>query len=224
VPITGGNVSFYNETDGRSIHPTPVVGVVGLLEHADRVVGRRFQEPGDIVVLLGEAIGALDGSEYLWRLHGLLRGVPCTIDLETERSLQALLVELAGERLMRSAHDCSEGGIAVTLAEGCFDTGGIGVEASIDAVDVARSDRINRAASLFGESPSRVVISTSTDNVTDVLSRAAARGVTARVIGRTGGNLVRISVGGHPAVDLPVAEAERAWSTAIERHFSRRAA
>ena len=99
TPITGGNVSLYNETDGRAIYPTPVIGVVGLLEHADRVVTRRFQAAGDVIVLLGEGRGELGGSEYLKMVHGLVRGVPPALDLDAERALQALLVELADERL-----------------------------------------------------------------------------------------------------------------------------
>src|SRR5262245_37947592 len=138
VPITGGNVSLYNETDGKAIYPTSTIGVVGLLEHADRVIGRRFQLSGDVVVLLGEGSGGLGGSEYLKLMFDLVRGVPPAVDLERERALQALLVQLADERLLKSAHDCSDGGIAVTLAECAFDTGGIGVEVSLDAVDVAR--------------------------------------------------------------------------------------
>jgi phosphoribosylformylglycinamidine synthase len=115
VPITGGNVSLYNETDGRAIYPTPVIGVVGLLEHADRVVSRRFQRSGDVIVLLGEDRGELGGTEYLKVVHGLVRGVPPALDLDAERALQSLLVGLADERLIGSAHDCSDGGLAVAL-------------------------------------------------------------------------------------------------------------
>ena len=97
VPITGGNVSLYNETDGKAIYPTPTIGVVGLLEHADRVVGRRFQESGDAILLLGEGRGELGGSEYLKVVHDLVRGVPPALDLDAERALQALLVD-AGRR------------------------------------------------------------------------------------------------------------------------------
>ena len=138
------------------IYPTPTIGVVGLLEHADRVVGRRFQESGDAIVLLGEGRGELGGSEYLKVVHGLVRGVPPSLDLKAERALQDLLVALAGERLVRSAHDCSDGGLAVAVAECCFETIGIGAEISIGEVEVARDPRVNVAAALFGESASRV--------------------------------------------------------------------
>jgi phosphoribosylformylglycinamidine synthase subunit PurL len=224
VPITGGNVSLYNETDGRAIYPTPIIGVVGLLEDVDRVLTRRFQESGDIVILLGEGRGELGGSEYLKLAHGLVRGAPPAIDLRFERALQDLVVGLAGDRLIRSAHDCADGGLAATLAECCFGTGGTGVDVSVDAVGVSRAAITNEAAALFGESASRIVVSTTTDNVADVLQRAAAARVPARVIGETGGNRLRLAVAGTVVVDVPVAEAERVWSTAIEQVFARKAA
>ena len=224
TPITGGNVSLYNETDGRAIYPTPVIGVVGVLEHADRVVTRRFQAAGDVIVLLGEGRGELGGSEYLKTVHGVVRGVPPALDLAAERALQAVLVDLAAERLMRSAHDCSDGGLAVTLAECCFDTDGIGADVSIDGVAVAHSESVNRAAALFGESASRVVVSASPDAVAEVVRRASAAGVPSRIIGRTGGRSLRIAVGGEVAVDVAVVDAERAWADAVQRYFAKRVA
>jgi phosphoribosylformylglycinamidine synthase len=224
TPITGGNVSLYNETDGRAIYPTPVIGVVGVLEHADRVVTRRFQAAGDVIVLLGEGRGELGGSEYLKLVHGSVRGLPPVLDLDAERALQALLVDLAAGRLMRSAHDCSDGGLAVTLAECCFDSDGIGADVSIDRVAVAGAEAINRAAALFGESASRVVVSASPEAVSEVVRKAAAAGVPARIIGRTGGRSLCIAVGGDVAVNVTLADAERAWSDALQRYFVKRVA
>ena len=224
VPITGGNVSLYNETDGHAIYPTPVIGVVGLLERADRVVARRFREPGDAIVMLGDSRGELGGTEYLKVIHGLVRGVPPALDLAAERALQQLLVALSEERLVRSAHDCSDGGIAVTLAECCFDTAGMGAEVEIDRVRVAGNDAVNVAAALFGESASRVVIGVAPDDVTAVLQRAAAASVPAKVIGRTGGNRLRIAVAGETVIEVSVGEAERVWLSAIEKYFVKRVA
>jgi phosphoribosylformylglycinamidine synthase II len=224
VPITGGNVSLYNETDGRAIYPTPVIGIVGLLEHADRVVSRAFRNTGDAVILLGEGHGELGGSEYLKVVYDLVRGVPPAIDLAAERALQLLLVALADARLIRSAHDCSDGGLAVTVAECCFDTGGVGVEVSIGGVEVSRRAAVNCAAALFGESSSRVVISAAPESVRVVLARAASAGVPAAVVGRVGGTAIRIAVGDTDAIDAPVDECERAWSTAIERYFAQKVA
>jgi phosphoribosylformylglycinamidine synthase II len=224
TPITGGNVSLYNETDGNAIYPTPVIGVVGMLAHADRVISRRFQAAGDVIVLLGDAFGELGGSEYLKLAHGLVRGAPPALDLETERALQALLVDLADARLMRSAHDCSDGGFAVTLAECAFDSGGIGADVAIDGVNVSRTRDVNRAAALFGESASRVVLSVAPDAAAEVVSRATVAGVPARIVGRTGGRELRIAVGGEIAITVAVADAERAWSNAIERYFAKQVA
>jgi phosphoribosylformylglycinamidine synthase II len=224
VPITGGNVSLYNETDGHAIYPTPTIGVVGLLEHADRVVSRRFQESGDAIVLLGDGHGELGGSEYLKVMHDLVRGVPPALDLDAERALQTLLVALADERLMRSAHDCADGGIALTLAECAFDTVGIGAEVSLEGVEVSRDAKVNVAAALFGESASRVVVSVVPEYVTTMLRHAAAAKVPARVIGQTGGSRLRIAVAGDIVIDQSVDDAERVWSTAIDRYFVQRVA
>jgi phosphoribosylformylglycinamidine synthase len=224
VPITGGNVSLYNETEGKAIFPTPIIGVVGVLDRADRVVARRFQGSGDVIVLLGEGRGELGGSEYLATIHDVVRGMPPKLNLDAEKALQRLMVDLAAERLIRSAHDCSDGGLAVALAECCFDTGGAGAEVSIEALNVGRDSRLNDAVALFGESASRVVVSVSTDNVTEILQRSAMAGLLARVIGETGGNRLRIAVAGRAIIDVSVDDAERIWSTAIEHVFARRVA
>jgi len=224
VPITGGNVSLYNETDGKAIYPTPTIAVVGLLEHAERVVSRRFQETGDLIVLLGVGRGELGGSEYLKVVHDLVRGVPPALDVNAERAVQALLVTLASERLIRSAHDCSDGGLAVTIAECAFETSGMGADISIDGVEISRDPRLNVAAALFGESASRVVVSVVPDELTAVLQHAAKAGVPARVLGETGGNRLRMAIAGTIVIDESVHEAEHIWSTALDRYFVKRVA
>jgi len=220
VPITGGNVSLYNETDGGAIYPTPVIGVVGLLEHADCVIGRRFHRAGDAIVLIGTVGSELGGSEYLKVVHGLVRGVPPTLDLAAERSLQDLLVLLAGERLLHSAHDCSDGGLATALAECCFETGGVGAEIAIGRARVCRDETIDIAAALFGETPSRVIVSAGPEHVGTILAHAAAAGVPARLVGQTGGRALRIAVEREMIIDLPIDEAERAWDAALEHYFA----
>jgi phosphoribosylformylglycinamidine synthase len=224
VPITGGNVSLYNETDGRAIYPTPVLGVVGLLEHAERVLGSRFQDAGDIIVLLGQSHGELGGSEYLRVVHGLVRGMPPALDLGAERRLQRLLVELADLRLIRSAHDCSDGGVAVALAECCFKAGGLGAQVEVDEMHISRNPLVNMVAALFGESASRVLVSAASHLAGDVLERAAAASVPARIVGRTTGPQLRVTMGGRVVVDLGVEDGERVWSSAISRHFARKVA
>ena len=229
TPITGGNVSLYNETDGTAILPTPVLGIVGVIEDASKVLTRTFKRPGTPVVLLGTTKAELGGSEYLYRLHGLIRGTAPELDLDAEKRLQRLLVDAAAEGLLLSAHDCSEGGLAVTLAECCFDTGGIGV-----VVDVAPASTLSTKApgspaehpralesTLFSESASRVVISTSPEDLDAFLERARASGVPAQLIGRTGGTRITIAVAGAAGVDVDVSEAEQIWSGALERYFDR---
>jgi phosphoribosylformylglycinamidine synthase len=218
VPITGGNVSLYNETEGRAIYPTPVLGVVGLLPDASRTVTRVFRSAGDAVVVLGENRGELGGSEYLARVYDLVAGEPPALDLAGERALQTLIVSLVRDGLVQSAHDCSDGGLAVTLAECTFGSGGIGVEVALDGVKTVPAAFVE-AATLFGESASRIVVSVTDGAVAQVLQAAAAAGVPAQVVGRSGGADIRIDVDGRTAVRQPVAQAEAAWATVIERRM-----
>jgi phosphoribosylformylglycinamidine synthase len=223
TPITGGNVSLYNETDGTGILPTPVLAVVGLLEDASKVLTRVFPEAGLEIVLLGDNAGELGGSEYLKTVHGLVRGVPPRLDLERERALQQLLVTLANDDAIRSAHDCSEGGFAVTLAECCFDSGGVGAVVSVPAAaSDAGVDLV--LATLFGESPSRVVASVEPGKVDAVMAAAAAAGVPAARIGRTGGDRIVIDVDGARAIDCALDEAEARWRTSLQGWLDGRAA
>jgi phosphoribosylformylglycinamidine synthase len=218
IPITGGNVSLYNETDGRGVLPTPVLGVVGLIEDASRVVRRLFQTTGDVVLLLGESACELGGSEYLKVAHGLVRGVPPRLDLAREAALQRVLVSGAAQGLFKSAHDCAEGGVAITLAECCF-SGTPGVEA--DVPPVAADAGFGDIATLFGESASRAVISVAAGREQDALELARREGVPALVVGRVGGGRVRLSVGGRCVVDESVETAERVWDGAIAARFER---
>ena len=222
VPITGGNVSLYNETDGNAVLPTPTLGVVGLIERAERVVTRAFKAAGDVIVLLGESREELGGSEYLKVVHGLIRGVPPALDLARERALQMLLVDAAAAGIVRSAHDCAEGGLAVTLAECSFDTG-LGAEVSVAGVS-ASAPALRDIATVFGESASRVIVSAAPERAHEILGRASAAGVPAAVIGRVGGNHIRISVEGRVVIDEALSVAEQVWSTAIDRYFESRKA
>jgi phosphoribosylformylglycinamidine synthase len=223
TPITGGNVSLYNETDGKAILPTPVLGIVGVIEDASKVLTRTFKRGGTPVVLLGTTRPELGGSEYLYRVHGLIRGQAPALDLDAEKRLQRLLVDAAAEGLLLSAHDCSEGGLAVTLAECCFDTGGIGVVADVPEASVLRpsSFDLGQDATLFSESATRVVASTSPEDLEAFLQKANAAGVPAALIGRTGGARIAIQVAGVDGLDISVADAEQVWAHAIERYFNK---
>ena len=221
VPITGGNVSLYNETDGRAIYPTPVLGVVGLIEDASNAIDRVIRGAGREIVLFGENLGELGGSEYQKAVHGQVRGVPPALDLERERALQQLLVRAVAQGLVESANDCSEGGVAVALAESAFDSGGVGLAVNLDAVP-AGGATTTVVATLFGESAGRVVVSVQTAHRPALLALAAELGVPAKIIGTTGGEQITISIGGRPVIDCKVGEAEQVWSTGLSRYFVRR--
>jgi phosphoribosylformylglycinamidine synthase len=218
IPITGGNVSLYNETDGEAILPTPVIGVVGLLKNSDQTVGRRFQESDSVVMLLGGSRASLGGSEYLKVVHGLICGVPPVLDLKTECTLQRVLVELVGAGLLLSAHDCSDGGLAVTLAECSADTNEIGCEVAIPTM---AGGTIN---SLFGESASNVVVSIRKKDVSRVIELVNAASLPWLTLGHSGGKRVRISIGDEDVVDAPLDEVAQAWSTGVSRYFEDSAA
>ena len=223
IPITGGNVSLYNETDGQAIYPTAVLGVVGLLEDATRVLTRVFPAEGLEIVLLGDPAGSIGGSEYLKVAHALVRGRPAAVVLDRERALQTLLVEAARDGLIRSAHDCAEGGFAVTLAECSVESGGVGAQVDLPAL-VGPDDGFALVRALFGEAPSRVVVSVSSGARDRLLARARAFAVPAVVIGRTGGTRLAIAVAGAVVAEVGLDEAEQAWADGLARHFEHAAA
>ena len=209
VPVVSGNVSFYNETDGRAIPPTPTVGMVGLIEDVERRVRMPFRAAGDTVALLGETRDELGGSEFLRVIRGCDEG-PCPeVDLDAERRLVRLLVGLAHHRKLASAHDLSDGGLAVALAE-CAMKGDCGAEILLD------SD-VRAAALLFGESTARALVSFEPKAEAAVRASATQSGVPFAVIGRAGGGRLKISLRGRTLVDEPVAALRDLWSTAFAR-------
>ncbi len=156
TPVTGGNVSFYNETDGKAVYPTPVIGMIGVMEDLDTIVRHPFQDAGDVILLLGANTGELGGSEYLYALHDLAAGEPPGVDLAAERALQRCVLAMATRRVLKSAHDVASGGLAGTLTESCLGRPrkGSGVGAS-----VRFEDDLPDAALLFGEDHGRIVVS-----------------------------------------------------------------
>jgi phosphoribosylformylglycinamidine synthase subunit PurL len=216
IPVTGGNVSLYNETDGKAILPTPVLGVVGLIEDAAKVVGRSFRGEGDAIVLLGIGKGELGGSEYLKVVHGQVRGIPPVLDLDLEGALQRLLVHGISGGLIKSAHDCAEGGFAVTFAECCFGTS-LGAEADIPGLQVAAEFR--DVAALFGESASRVIVSVDAGRTAELQALASDAGVPAAVVGRVGNDRIRMTVAGRVVIDEALVDVEPLWSEAIGHYF-----
>ncbi|MCH7530969.1 MAG: phosphoribosylformylglycinamidine synthase subunit PurL [Gemmatimonadetes bacterium] len=178
TPVTGGNVSFYNETDGRAIYPTPVIGMVGVIDDASKIVGHTFRTEGDDIVLLGENTDELGGSEYLYVTARLVAGAPPRVDLGKERALQQAVLMMTHDRRLRSAHDCSDGGLACTLAECALGDG----EAPI-GIDVQLHDDLAPVATLFAESQGRVVVSCAAEQTAEVLRIAQEHGVPATKIG-----------------------------------------
>ena len=213
VPVVSGNVSLYNETRGEAIYPTPVVGAVGVLERVEHHLGAAFTQPGDVLLLLGAAAlsggeEVLAGSEYAAHVHDLVCGRP-EIDLDAEARLQRLLVALAEERLLHSAHDCSDGGLAVAIAESAI-LGGIGASVEKDAPE--RWD-----AALFGERASRAIVSAAPDAAAAVLALAEDYGVPAAPIGSIGGDALAWA----GLFEAPIAELAAAWESGLERALGR---
>ncbi len=192
TPVISGNVSLYNETDGRSIVPTPTIGMVGLLEDVAHAVPCRFVREGDVVVLLGETRDEMGASEYLATVLGREEGACPSLDLNAARALVDLLVELASERKLASAHDLSHGGLAVAAAEACFGSG-LGAE-----LDLATA--LPAARTLFSESAPRVLASIPPGEEGPVLAAARRLGVPAAVMGRVVPGVLRISVDGRPVL------------------------
>ncbi|HEX6924405.1 MAG TPA: phosphoribosylformylglycinamidine synthase subunit PurL [Longimicrobiaceae bacterium] len=219
TPVTGGNVSLYNENPRGAIYPTPTIGMVGLVEDLAHVTRSAFQGTGDAIVLLGRNTDEIGGSEYLRTIHGLVAGDAPALDLETERSLQQALLEAIRSGLVRSAHDCSDGGLAVALVEGA-----IGGD-SLFGIDVELADELPEAALLFGETQSRVVVSTAPKTVDRLLSLMETRGVPAARIGTVGevGGQFRIRTG-NGGIDAPIQELALIYERAIPRRMEGTAA
>jgi len=214
LPVVGGNVSFYNETSGRAVLPTPVIGVVGVLDESGRRATQWFKGAGHRVALLGPDSVSLGGSEYLWTRERKLAGALAPLDLETERRVQRAVRAAVSAGLVTAAHDCSEGGVAVALAEGCV-TGRelIGCEAVLSTG--ARAD-----LALFGEGPSRVIVTVEAARAREFEGLMAESAIPWRWIGTTGGERLAIRVGTRTLVDVDTARLEEAWRTGFERHVA----
>ncbi|HXP80502.1 MAG TPA: phosphoribosylformylglycinamidine synthase subunit PurL [Verrucomicrobiae bacterium] len=243
IPITGGNVSFYNETLGRSIDPTPVLGVLGMIEDASRGLGMAFRAEDDYVLLLdGDTkdwlvltLGSLgelkmyipvdrstdapsmkrefSSSEYARTIRGIESGAPPTVNLAAEKRLIALLVALASDGKVQSAHDVSDGGLAVTLAESCFASNGLSLRAALTSKEPDE-------AALFGERGARAIVSVTPENLAAVRRIAAQYEVAVVEVGRVSRGEFRIELNGQTVVSAEVPSLADAWSGALERLLS----
>jgi phosphoribosylformylglycinamidine synthase subunit PurL len=217
TPVTGGNVSLYNESPGRAVYPTPIIGMVGVMQHIDHATRATFQRDGDAIVLLGEPTDEIGGSEYLARIHGLTAGAPPRCDLDRERRLIDTLLDAIASGTVSSAHDCSDGGLAVAIAECCIGNRDTTHGATIDLSPWAA---LPLRALLFGEAQGRAIVST--PNREAVLRLAARHGIPAQVIGRVESPFqpLRIRVG-PDTFDAALGVLSEAYHDAIPRIMTR---
>ncbi len=220
IPIVSGNVSFYNETNGLSIYPTPMLGMVGLIDDVERSMTQWFKQEGDEILLLGSSREDLGGSEYLKVVHAREQGSPPYLSLTAEKALHDCVLSLIQNGFLRSAHDCSEGGVVVALTESCIS----GPERTFGAVVRLNRGRLRKDAVLFGESQSRVVVSAKPVDRQAILSEARRFGVPVEVIGAVSGERLVVSVGEEGSmeqvIDQPVATLYDRWACSLERSLN----
>jgi phosphoribosylformylglycinamidine synthase len=218
TPITGGNVSFYNETLGEGIYPTPVVGVVGILEDVHKAAKMHFARPGRKIVLLrannpGDAVDAqseFGSSEYAKEILGAVWGYPPDLDIEREATLQRALVAMIQAGLVESAHDCADGGLAVAVVE-CALPARVGATINLSARDLPLEFR------LFGEDASRVIVSSDPAHLARIKQVAGEYEISADALGETAGDRVEIAIGSQPVISASVEELRGAYEGALEK-------
>lgn len=235
TPVTGGNVSFYNETEGRGIYPTPVIGMLGLIEgvnyfpfnhgtpeRSPRPSGSVpitpwFKTEGDLIVLLGRTGDDLGGSEYLAWIHGLVGGEVPALDLQQERAVQQACLAAIAEGLLKSAHDCSDGGLALALLECCFSSHrreAIGAHLTLTTEGVRSPISL-----LFSETPSRILVTVAPKDLV-ALERLADRfGIPCTVLGRVGGSHFHVTIDGRSVINTPIQELEDIWQNVLPEYL-----
>jgi phosphoribosylformylglycinamidine synthase len=231
APVTGGNCSLYNQHPAGPIDPTPTVAMVGLIEKPEHITTQWFKDEGDAIILLGDVADANDplrglgGSAFLQRIHNLKAGIPPRCDLEKEKELHLALRALIHSGVVKSAHDCSEGGLAVTLAESCISQQiaretprliGAQVDLTALAATPASAPALRLDALLFGEAQGRVVISMAAVNAGKVLAQAKILGITATRIGTVGGGTLQIKALG-TTLSCDLSELHDLWWNSIAR-------
>ncbi|NTW11553.1 MAG: phosphoribosylformylglycinamidine synthase subunit PurL, partial [Chlorobiaceae bacterium] len=221
TPVTGGNVSFYNESSiggvRTAIYPTPTIGMIGLLDDIGNLVGSTFLDSGDAIILLGDPELNLDGSEYLVMKYGTPGKDAPAVDLEHEKNLQELLISLAAKKLVHSAHDVSDGGLFTALAEKAVmssETPHLGF--SVDIESAGKGPAVIQEL-LYSEAQGRVLLSIAPEHAREVIEQANSHGIPIRVIGKVVEGKAEIAVNGTEIVNLPVGKLAAAYYHALEQ-------
>jgi len=213
TPVVSGNVSFYNENPKGAIDPTPMVGMVGLINDADKHITQEFKNDGDVIVLLGESNADLSGSEYLYLVHNQKKGNP-QIDIQTEKSVQKACLEAIESGIINSAHDCSEGGLTVTLTESCISNSNKMLGAVIE-LDGLKNNDIRIDEILFGEAPSRIVVSINKDKMKLLEKIAQKHSIAYTILGKVSGENLAIKDNQKNIIDISVKVLSNTWRNAI---------
>jgi phosphoribosylformylglycinamidine synthase len=200
IPVTGGNVSFYNESEYGAVYPTPVIGMVGLISDISITTDMGFKTEGDIIVLLGEIKDELGGSEYLKIIHNILDGEPPELDIKKEKAIQQVCLTAFNKGIIKSAHDCAEGGIAVALAECCIQ-GKYGAEIEI------LQDNIHPVSMLFGETQSRIIVTVDNNNLDTLIEIITYENIPYSILGEVRGKNLIIN----KFINLPVSKMEAVY-------------
>ncbi|WP_010272652.1 phosphoribosylformylglycinamidine synthase subunit PurL [Paenibacillus senegalensis] len=207
TPVIGGNVSLYNENAKGAIYPTPVVGMVGLIKDIDHITTQGFKREGDEILLLGETKAELGGSEFQYVIHGKTEGRPPVLDLTTEKKLQEAVLKAIRDGYIASAHDLSEGGLGVALAESCI-SGGLGA-------DISLASGLRDDVELFSESQSRIIVSVDSEQAEKAAQHFAAYGVPCRRIGKVQGQSLTVTINAKEVISSSVEELKTIWKDAI---------
>jgi len=214
TPVVGGNVSLYNESPAGVVDPTPTVAMVGLIEKEEHITTQFFKAPGDVIILVGPLGSEMGASRFLKVCHGRKEGRPPRLDIELEQSVQNSVRDLIRSGLVRSAHDCSEGGLAVAIAECCFNPQNqLGAKVKVNP---SSKDGTSALGTLFSEAQSRILISVAPENLKRALQMLADRKVPHAQIGTVGTDTLEISVGSEN-YQWPIAQVFDAWWNAIGR-------
>ena len=213
IPVVSGNVSLYNETKGEAIFPTPTVAVVGLIEDQKKIMTQGFKKPGHRIGLIGFTLEELGGSEYLKVLFDKTEGKAPALDRKNEKQVQEFCLELIKKGLIQSAHDCSEGGLAIAVAESCFAAPEEALGAKLELESTLRGDTL-----LFGESQSRIVISFPEELTDQIKNLALSYNVDFSLIGITGGSKFTVSINGQEYIKQEIESIKNIWKTSLGRY------